>query len=186
MDKGAENYAAYLNGDGQGLVRIVDEYKDGLTMYLNGVVRDTYLAEDICMDTFFRLMVKRPRYDPGQSSFRTWLYGIGRRLAYNAIKRNKRVTYGADEAAEEQADEYSLEEEYVKSERHAALYACLGKLPPDERELIWLSYFEDMSVREISKITGARENGVAVKLFRIRKKLKKMLEERGFGNENDS
>ena len=185
MDKGAENYAAYLQGDERGLVNIVDEYRDGLIMFINGIVRDVYLAEDICIDTFFRLVSKRPAYDPSRSSFKTWLYNIARRLAYNALRHNARMKYEDGDKVSD-ADGYTLEEAYIRSERRAALYACLDELPADERELIWLSYFEEMSLGDIAKLTGSRKNTVSVKLFRIRQKLKKLLEERGFGNEIDN
>ena len=185
MDKGAEYYAAYLSGDGSGLEKIVGSYKDGLILFLNGYVRDIYLAEDLCEDTFFRLMVKRPHYD-GSTSFKTWLYGIGKRLAFNFIKRNKVIKFSNEEEAVRQADEYSLEESYVKTERHAALHECIKLLPEDERALIWLTYFEDVSVKDAAKLLGKSENSISAKLYRIRKKLEKMLTERGYGNENDS
>lgn len=185
MDKGAEYYAAYLSGDGSGLEKIVDLYKDGLILFLNGYVHDVYTAEDLCEDTFFRLMVKRPHYD-GSVSFKTWLYGIGKRLAFNFIKRNKKITFSDEEETARQADLYSLEETYLKTERHAVLRECINRLPDDERALIWLTYFEDVSVKDAAKIYGKTENGISAKLFRIRKKLAKMLTERGYGNENDT
>ena len=184
MDKGAEYYAAYLSGDASGLEMIVDTYKDGLILFLNGYVRDIYLAEDLCEDTFFRMMVKRPRYD-GSTSFKTWLYGIGKRLAFNRIKRDKKVKFSPEEEAERISDGQSLEEEYIKNERHKELYACLDLLPPDERELIWLTYFDGLSVKEAAALTGRTENAASVKLFRIKNKLRKMLEERGFIYEDD-
>lgn len=185
MDKGAEYYAAYLSGNASMLEQIVDSYKDGLILFLNGYVHDIYAAEDLCEDTFFRLMVKKPHYD-GSTSFKTWLYGIGKRLAFNFIKRNKRIAFSGEEEAARQADEYSLEETYVKTERHAALHACIKQLTEDERALIWLTYFEDASVKDAAKLFGKSENAMSAKLFRIRKKLAKMLTERGYGNENDS
>lgn len=185
MDKGAEYYAAYLSGDPAGLETIVDSYKDGLILFLNGYVHDIYAAEDLCEDTFFRLMVKRPRYD-GSTSFKTWLYGISKRLAFNFIKRNKRITLSDEEEAARQADEYSLEETYVKTERHAVLRECIKQLPEDECELIRLTYFEEMSVKDAAKLLGRTENAVSAKLYRIRKKLAELLTERGYGNENDT
>ena len=185
MDKGAEYYAAYLSGDVSGLEKIVDTYKDGLILFLNGYVHDIYTAEDLCEDTFFRLMVKHPHYD-GSTAFKTWLYGIGKRLAFNFIKRNKKITFSDEEETARHADLYSLEETYIKTERHAILRDCINRLPDGERALIWLTYFEDVSVKDAAKIYGKTENAVSAKLFRIRKKLAEMLNERGYGNENDS
>lgn len=46
MDNGASSYRRFLAGDDEGLAEIVREYKDGLILYLNGYVRNLYVAEE--------------------------------------------------------------------------------------------------------------------------------------------
>lgn len=57
-DNGASSYRRFLEGDDDGIVDIVNSYKDGLILYLNQYVSNIYLAEDLAEDTFFKLMVK--------------------------------------------------------------------------------------------------------------------------------
>ena len=88
MDKGGEYYSRYLDGDDEGLVLIVRDYKDGLILYLYGICKNIHTAEDLCEDTFVRLVTKRPKYT-GKASFKTWLYTIGRNAAYDELRRSR-------------------------------------------------------------------------------------------------
>lgn len=65
-------------GDENGLVEIIRDYKDGLIFYLNSFVGNIHLAEELAEDTFVMLGTKKP-YDKGTGTFRTWLYTVGRR-----------------------------------------------------------------------------------------------------------
>ncbi len=86
MDRGSENYRRFLDGDEAGLAEIVRDYKDGLILFLNSFVNDIHLAED----TFVRLGTRKPK-NRGKSSFKTWLYTIGRNLAIDHLRRESRI-----------------------------------------------------------------------------------------------
>lgn len=77
MDNGAGSYRRFLDGDDAGIAEIVKDYKDGLILYLNGYVKNIYIAEELAEDTFFRLITKKPNFS-GKSTFKSWLYSIGR------------------------------------------------------------------------------------------------------------
>lgn len=77
MDSGADSYRRFLDGDDEGLAEIVREYKDGLILYLNCYVNNLYIAEELTEDTFFRLITRKPKFS-GKSTFKSWLYAIGR------------------------------------------------------------------------------------------------------------
>ena len=80
MDKGADDYRRFLDGDVTGLAEIIGEYREGLILFVNGIVHDLHDAEDITEDTFVRLLVKTPAFS-GKSSFKTWLYSIAHNIA---------------------------------------------------------------------------------------------------------
>ena len=181
MEHGAENYKKYLSGDGGGLTEIVREYRDGLILYINGIVRDISAAEDIAEDTFLRLIVKKPSFG-GASSFRTWLYGIGRHLAYDRLRKEKPES--SLPLDENEKDEEEIEAAVIKSESGKILHSCLKRLSEDKYELIWLSYFEDMSAKEIAAVTGKSEGAVFKALSRTRAELKQMLLKEGFSYED--
>ena len=81
-----ESYRRYLEGDDEGMVEVIRDHKDGLTLYLAGIVGNIFTAEELTEETFFKLVVKKPRF-AGKSSFKTWLYAIGRtRSAGRALR----------------------------------------------------------------------------------------------------
>lgn len=89
MDNGAEFYRRFLDGDDSGIVDIIRDYKNGLVMYLNGITGNLSFAEEIMEDTFFKLLTRKPKFS-GRSTFKTWLYAIGRNTAYDKIRKNSR------------------------------------------------------------------------------------------------
>ena len=62
MDYGQQDYRLFLDGDEGALVRLIDTYKDGLLLYINGIVSDWTAAEDLTEDTFLKLVLKKPRF----------------------------------------------------------------------------------------------------------------------------
>ena len=70
MDNGASSYRRFLEGDDDGIVQIIRDYKDGLMLYLNSFVQNIHIAEDLTEDTFVKLIARRPRFS-GKSTFKT-------------------------------------------------------------------------------------------------------------------
>ena len=100
MDNGAGSYRRFLDGDDLGIAEIVRDYKDGLILYLNGYVKNVHTAEELAEDTFFRLMIKKPKFN-GRSSFKSWIYAIGRNVAIDYIRRAVRAAVSPVPAEEE-------------------------------------------------------------------------------------
>lgn len=176
-------YARYLDGDDSALMDIIKAYKDGLTMYLNSFVHDLNIADDLCCETFARLAEKKPRFR-SNSSFKTFLYGIGRKVALMYIRRNKNHPTEPLEDGANIADSLDLEEEYLLKERNRQLYAAMKRLRSEYSQALWLSYFEDLSNKEIAAVMKKSLSAVKVLLYRARLALKTELEKEGFEYEN--
>jgi RNA polymerase sigma-70 factor (ECF subfamily) len=180
MDNGASSYRRYLEGDDEGIADIVREYKDGLILYLNGYVDNLYTAEDLTEDTFFKLMTKKPRFS-GRSSFKTWLYTIGRNIAVDWIRReSKQTKFSPEDMEQYQKDESNLESAYIREERKRAVHRSLRKLAPDYQAVLWLVYFEDFSGREAATILRKNDRQMKNLLYRAKQSLKSELEKEGF------
>ena len=184
MDNGASSYRRYLDGDDNGLSEIVGEYKDGLILYINQFVNNFCVAEELTEDTFFRLITKKPKFS-GKSSFRSWLFAIGRNIAVDYIRHNSKLM----NTPIEQMDNYIsdgkiLEQAYITEESKRALHSALAKLIPDYRRVLWLVYFEDFSNREAA--AAMKKSGRQIKnlLYRAKISLKAELEKEGFIYEN--
>ncbi len=176
MDQGAECWRRFRDGDDRGLTEIIDLYKESLALYLNTLTRDMGLAEELMEETFVKLAVRRPRYS-GSSSFKTWLYAIGRNTAVDELRRRARRPQTSLEALPEMADEKAgLLEHVLKEERKIALHRAMEDLNPDYRQILYLSYFEEKDNRELARVLGLGRRQVENRLSRARAALKKLLE----------
>ena len=179
MDNGASSYRRFRDeGDESGLAEIIRDYKDGLIFYLNSFVGDIRLAEELALDTFVLLGVKKPK-DKGKGSFKTWLYTIGRNLAIDRLRKDARQeTLPLD--PELPGEEESLEAAYLREERKIAVHRALRKLKPEYRQILWLIYFEGFSNREAAAVMKKSVHTVETLVYRARRSLKSQLETEGF------
>lgn len=180
MDNGASSYRRFLDGDDKGIAEIVGDYKDGLILYLNGYVHNIFMAEELTEDTFFRLITKKPRYS-GKSSFKSWLYAIGRNVAVDFIRHHARLLDTPIEDMEHYlGQEESLERAYIKEERKIIVHKALAKLPTDYRTILWLVFFEGFSNQEAAIVLKKSDKQIKNLLYRAKQALKSKLEMEGF------
>ncbi len=180
MDNGASSYRRFLDGDDNGIAEIVENYKDGLILYLNGYVRNIFIAEELTEDTFFRLITKKPKYS-GKSTFKSWLYAIGRNVAVDYIRHNSKIlNVPIDDAENYLTEEQTLEQSYIKEENKIIVNKALYELTPEYRNVLWLVYFENFSNKETGIILKKTERQIKNLLYRARKALKSKLEKEGF------
>lgn len=180
MDPGAESYRRYLLGDKSGLEEIIGLYYDGLILYLNLYVRNLAEAEELAEETLFVLVSKKPAFS-GKSSFKTWLYAIGRHTAIRYLHRRSREVSVADMESESgRARVQDAERTILIKERDRNLYRCLSRLKEDYRQVIWLRYYEQMSNKMIAAVMKKSVYSVEHLLKRAKDVLRTELEKEGF------
>lgn len=182
MEHTMESYQRFLSGDESALSDIIREHKDGLMLYINSLVRNVDIAEELTEETFVKLVLKRPKFLE-KSSFKTWLYAVGRNVTLDYLRKNKQ-RISLDECGEITADEESLEKSWLRQENRIHLHRTIEKLKPEYRQVLWLYYFEDLSHREISKIMGKSVHNIETLAYRARGALKQKLTEEGFSYED--
>ena len=136
-------------------------------------------AEEVYQDVFVKVFKNIRTYDEQKSSLKTWIS----RIAYNeAITwlRHKRqaVIYFEDrEGRAEQLSDAEVEETlgHPNSETVQLIRAALKHLPPEERAIITMFYYEEMSLKDIAFVTESLPTTVASKLSRTRKKICKII-----------
>lgn len=180
MGNGNVNYCRFLNGDDEGLTLIIKDYKDGLILYLNSFVKNIYIAEELMEEVFFKIAVKKPKFS-GRSTFKTWLYTIGRNVALDYLRRNsKNIAVSAENFENYIKDEENLESQYIKGERKILLHKALQDLKSDYRQVLWLVYFEGFSLDETAGVMNKSKKQVENLVFRARQSLKSKLDKEGF------
>lgn len=176
MGNGESSYHRYLEGDDTGMEEIIRDFRNGLILYLNSFTRDLCAAEELCEDTFVKLAVRKPRFS-GKSTFKTFLYAIGRNVTLDYLKKHKNTLPPIDENS---SDFESLESAYIKEERKRQVHRALERLKPEYAQVLWLTYFEELSNRETAEVMKKSVHAVETLAYRARNALKDELEKEGF------
>lgn len=179
MGNDAERYRRFLDGDDNGLIEIIDEYHEGMSLYLNSIVNNMCLADDIVQETFVKLAIKKPPFR-GKCSFKTWLFTIARNCAVDHLRKNQKIS---DLSLDEYlviSDVTDTEKEYFKEEQKKELYRAMKRLNPEYYQVLYLMYFEDLDTSDIARIMHKAKRQVSDLIFRARKSLRSELERKGF------
>ena len=183
MDIGKQYYRRFLDGDDEGLTLIIKDYKDGLILYINSFVDNIYIAEELMQEVFFRIAVKKPKFN-GKSSFKTWLFAIGRNIAIDYLRENARAAVSSfDDMMHYLKDETDIEKIYLENERKIILYKALSALKPQYRQVLWLVYFEDFSNKEAAQVMHKSTRQIENLIFRAKQALRAILEKEGLAYE---
>lgn len=169
-----------LKGNTNSFATLVDRYKDMVYTLALKMLNNKEEAEEIAQDTFVKVYHSLNKFK-GDSKFSTWIYKITYNTCLDTIKKNKKkqeVHYIEDFSEHQtKALEYILDT-IDDREKNQAIQECINQLPNDEAFLLTLFYFDSQSVEEISKIMDNSVSNIKVKLFRTRKKLASILQQR--------
>jgi len=162
-----------LNGNVNAFAILVERYKNMVYTLSIKIVKNREEAEEISQDSFVKAYKNLSSFK-GESKFSTWVYKIAYYASLDAVKRNKRFSNNEniDDLKIGNLSEIQGGLEYLhEKERKKVISKALLKLNEDERTILTLFYFEELPIKEISKIINLSEDNIKVKLYRSRKKL---------------
>ena len=136
-------------------------------------------AEELAQNAFVKAYRALEKFE-GKASFLTWISRIAYNESINHLKRRKIRLIDIDEASIADDDIADDELSTGNEERIRLMEDALDNLPPDERMLVHLYYYEDKPLQEIAYVMDAESNALAVRLHRIRKKLLIMIKEKEY------
>lgn len=178
-DEGYARYQAFLKGDAASFDWLVVRYRNGLTGFLQRILRDYHSAEELAEDVFVSLYFKRPVLSPG-SNLRTWLYSAGKNKAINHIRwKERHKTVELSEIDASGGDEDTVLHSLYLDERKIALHRALDELPVNYRLVLHLHYFESMTAGEISSIMKLKPRAVSDAIYNAKKALRAVIENGG-------
>jgi RNA polymerase sigma-70 factor (ECF subfamily) len=137
--------------------------------------RDGNIAQDICQETFLKAWKALPNFSQKGGSLQAFLFKIARNLIIDLSRKKKEVALENYDRADPKQD---LGERIEKQEDVERVRSALSWLEEEDRQIIVLRYFEDMTTYEVAKIVGIREGNLRVRTHRILKKLKEIMEEK--------
>lgn len=178
----------YIGGSEESLAILLNRHKRKIFSSIIVVVKETALAEDIFQDTFFKVIqtLKKGQYNE-EGKFLPWVIRIARNLIIDHFRRIKKMppmpVYVNDEGEEvsvfnslpstDDADRKQESKTFRKSIRN-----LINELPDDQREVVLMRMYYDMSFKEISEFTGVSINTALGRMRYALINLKKMIEER--------
>ena len=179
MDSGENSYNRFLMGDTEGLYEIIKAYRKGLMLYLNSFVQNIHTAEELTEDTFWELMLKRPKFS-GKSTFKTWLYAIGRNITVKYLRKHTKLSIVPLELQENLDDEENIEKNYIKTEQKRMVHQALHRLKLEYRQVLYLICFEGFSNTETALIMKKSNRQIKDLLYNAKKALRNELKRSGF------
>lgn len=181
MFNGTECYRRFLHGDDRAFDELMDAYHDGLILFINKLVGNYAVAEELAADSFVELLVHKKRF-LGNSDFRTYLYSIGRHKAIDYIRRDAKKKIVNPEEIVELSDEKYVEESFIEDETKRALHNAIAQLGKDYQAAVYLIFFEELSYEDAARVLGKSKKQIDNLVYRAKGALKKILTEGGNGN----
>lgn len=174
---------AYMNGDENGLKVLIDRYKSKIYTSIYVRVKDEFLAEDIFQETFIKVIntIKTGRYNE-EGKFLPWVIRIAHNMVIDHFRKEKRgpsVVNGEGYDIFEVlnfADE-DTESKLVRQQVDVDLKKLIQLLPDDQKEVLIMRHFCDMSFKDIAEITDVSINTALGRMRYALSNLRKMIED---------
>lgn len=151
-----------------------EQSRDAVYGYLMYMTRDAELAEDLSQEVFLRMFLHLGKFRE-ESSVRTWALTIARNVFLSYAKRKHPVLL-QEQDLEPMPDINSNqpEEEALKKEQAEKVHRCLMCLGEQERTVLLLRDFEELSYEEIAKVMGLKAEVVKSRIHRARQKFREI------------
>ncbi len=175
-------YTRFLEkGANEDIKELMQRHREGLTLFLHGMGLSLEDAEEVMIDSFVAVGMGRSVFY-GKSSFKTWLFSIGRNKALNHLKARRFDTVSLNDNIKYSEEKYP-ELDMLKKERDKVLYLALDRLKDEYRQILYLIYFEDMSIEDAARVMKKTRKQIYNLIQRSKEALKKELTESGADSE---
>ena len=170
-------------GDRQAYAILYERYSGGVLSFLYRMLGNVEDVEAIGQEVFLRAFRFAATYKYPQK-FSTWLFTIARNLAINNARRKKRNPVrnltelkieNADQTGDPNTIARNATDDVQQREEIVRMLKAMDDLPPDQKEVILLGVFQDLSYAEMEQITGAKAVTLRSRMFHGLKKLGRML-----------
>jgi RNA polymerase sigma-70 factor, ECF subfamily len=167
-----------MNRD-KAIAELMDRYGTTVLHMAYSYVRNRQTAEDLTQEIFLKCYQKYDTFQ-GNAQIQTWLYRVASNHCKDYLKswHHKKVTVSSYKSSLLSNQEASPENELIKHAENEELTEALFQLPVNYREIIFLFYFQECSLKEIADICSLNLNTVKSRLSRAKSLLKEILQER--------
>ncbi len=172
----------YIKGNEESFEVLLNRYKSNVFTNIYLIVKDTYIAEDLTQDTFIKTIktLRSGRYNE-EGKFRPWVLRIAHNLAIDYFRRKKRyptivMEDGSNVFNTLAFSEAPYEDFQVQEDTKKKLRSFIEELPENQREVILMRHYQEMSFQDIAESTDVSINTALGRmryaLINLRKKMK--------------
>jgi len=169
MGNEAEVMRRVAGGDREAYASLVAQHLSPIQAYSQRMTGNPASAEDITQEVFLRLWLKAAEFDASKARLTTWLHRMAHNLAIDQLRKRQR------EAPLEGVEDFESAADEETGDPGRVLQALM-QLPERQRSALTLTYYQDLSNREVADIMGLGTRAVESLLVRARSALKKILE----------
>ena len=154
----------YLNGDNASFETLLTRHKSRVFAFIMSKIKNRDLSEDIFQDTFIKVInsLQKGKYNE-EGKFLPWMMRISHNLVIDHFRKEAKMRKVRPTAEFDIFDvlddgNKNQEEVMMQTQVHADLKVLIEQLPEDQKEVLKMRYFEDLSFKQISDLTGTSIN----------------------------
>lgn len=174
----------YIKGDESALATLIKRHQSKIYGFIYSKIGDRDIAEDIFQDTFIKVIrtLKSDSYNE-EGKFLPWVMRISHNLVVDYFRSNKKMPVKRD------TDEYSvfsimtddspnIERQLIDFQIEKDLKKVINELPEDQKEVLMMRIYQDLSFKEISELTGVSINTALGRMRYALLNLRKIIEKK--------
>lgn len=154
----------YLNGDEKSFEILLNRHKSKIYTSIYLFVKDTDQAHDIFQDVFIKIIdtLRKGKYNH-EGKFLQWAMRIAYNMCVDQFRRSKRRTKVSPSETFDifdvlETNEDNMETYMIKDQLHSKIKELVDQLPEEQREVVILRHYADLSFKEIAAITRVSIN----------------------------
>lgn len=175
----------YLQGNNQAFDELLNRHKDRLYSYIYFIMRSRDVADDIFQETFVKAIVtlQQGRYN-SDGKFSAWLTRIAHNLVIDQFRQERNENVISNDESEidffnnAAYSEGTIEARMVNTQVLKDVRRLVNSLPDNQREVIYMRYYQSLSFKDIAAITGVSINTALGRVRYAVMNLRRMAEEK--------
>ncbi len=172
----------YVQGNEACLEMLINRHKERIFTTIILIVKDSYIAEDLFQETFIKIIsnLKRKKYNE-EGKFLPWAIRIARNMAIDFFRKKKRMptvtdSHGDDVFRKIKISNDNAEQHIIRTEKENEVRAYIDKLPREQRQVLILRHYGDLSFKEIAEMTDVSINTALGRMRYALNNMRKMME----------
>ncbi|SOD90315.1 sigma-70 family RNA polymerase sigma factor [Caenispirillum bisanense] len=152
FDAGACLVAVGRDRDKAAFAQLFSHYAPRLKAYMRKLGADDTAAEEVAQEALLAVWRKAHLYDPAKASAGTWIFAVARNMRIDMIRREKRPEIDAEDPALVPDAEPRADDHVGARQREALVREAIRQLPPEQAEVVRLSFYEEKPHAEIAEV----------------------------------